>query len=166
MKRIPLELKESIIQKVLMEQGKGRTLRELADLHQIGYSTLHKWLKRSKDEASSKPLQKPTTPSKVSAAERFKHVLATASLDEKALGVYCREQGLYSHQIQQWKDSFMTQQPPAKDTALQAELKALRAENKILKKNLHRKDKALAETTALLILKKKAHLLWGGSEDD
>ena len=37
---------------------------------------------------------------------------------------------------------------------------------KQLKSDLNRKDKALAELTALLILKKKADLLWGGSEDD
>ncbi len=46
-----------------------------------------------------------------------------------------------------------------------AELKALRAENNLLKKELRRKDSALAEATALLILKKKANLIWGVDED-
>ena len=39
-------------------------------------------------------------------------------------------------------------------------------EMKQLKSDLNRKDKALAELTALLVLKKKADLLWGDSEDD
>lgn len=46
------------------------------------------------------------------------------------------------------------------------ELKALRNENKLLKQELRRKDSALAETAALLVLKKKATLIWGGLEDD
>ena len=47
----------------------------------------------------------------------------------------------------------------------QAGLKRLRQENAELKRDLARKDKALAETTALLVLKKKAQLLWGQGED-
>ena len=46
------------------------------------------------------------------------------------------------------------------------ELKLLKAENKVLKKELHRKEKALAETAALLVLKKKANLIWGDHEED
>ena len=45
-------------------------------------------------------------------------------------------------------------------------LKKLQAENRALKKDLLRKDKALAETSALLILKKKADLIWGDFEED
>jgi hypothetical protein len=45
------------------------------------------------------------------------------------------------------------------------ELKALRAENKLLKQELRRKNSALAETAALLVLKKKANLIWGVEED-
>lgn len=44
--------------------------------------------------------------------------------------------------------------------------RASERENKALKKELNRKDKALAETPALLILKKKADLIWGVPEDD
>jgi transposase len=46
------------------------------------------------------------------------------------------------------------------------EVKVLRLENNELKKNLNRKDRALAETTALLVLKKKADAIWGDNEDD
>lgn len=45
------------------------------------------------------------------------------------------------------------------------ETRQLREENKRLKKDLRRKEKALAETSALLVLKKKAHLIWGAPED-
>ncbi len=39
-------------------------------------------------------------------------------------------------------------------------------ENKRLKKELIRKEKALAEMAALLVLKKKADEIWGDKEDD
>ena len=35
-----------------------------------------------------------------------------------------------------------------------------------LEKELRRKDKALAETAALLVLKKKANAIWGDEDDD
>ena len=51
-------------------------------------------------------------------------------------------------------------------TVSRAELNELKAENKELKRDLHRKNGALAETTALLVLKKKADLLWGTGENE
>ena len=46
------------------------------------------------------------------------------------------------------------------------EVRTLKKENKSLKKDLNRKEKALAETAALLVLKKKAQEIWGGPEED
>jgi len=45
-------------------------------------------------------------------------------------------------------------------------LKELRAEIKMLKETILRKDKVLAEAVALLVLKKKAAQIWGVSGDD
>lgn len=53
-----------------------------------------------------------------------------------------------------------------KASPVPGETRQLREENKRLKKELRRKEKALAETSALLVLKKKAHLIWGEPEDD
>jgi cytidylate kinase len=47
-----------------------------------------------------------------------------------------------------------------------SELKALKEENKRLEKEIRRKDKALAEAAALLILKKKAAMIFGEREED
>jgi hypothetical protein len=99
-------------------------------------------------------------------SDQLKHLLATAALDETTLGAYCREHGIYSFQMQQWKNEFMSNDKSQKNQETQTELRALRAENKLLKKDLLRKDRALAETTALLVLKKKADLLFGVIEDD
>jgi len=51
-----------------------------------------------------------------------------------------------------------------KTTHHTAEIKQLKTENKALKKELNRKERALAETAALLVLKKKVHEIWGTDE--
>lgn len=84
-------------------------------------------------------------------------------MDEAALNEYCRAKGLYPHHIQQWKQDF-AKGPAAKP--VKSDSKQLKQEIKQLQKELNRKDKALAETAALLVLKKKADALWGFNEDD
>ncbi len=78
------------------------------------------------------------------------------SLDESKASELCREQGLYSHHINQWKQDFMSEHVANNKAKVQSEIKSLRNENKALKKELNRKDKALAETAALLVLQKKS----------
>lgn len=163
--RLSEEAKKSIVEKALTRKGTG--LAEIASLHNIGYSTLHKWIARYKNNiqdvrSGNKSLATP----QLTRSDQLQHLLATATLDETALGAYCREHGLYSFQMQQWKNEFMSDNKNQKNQETHAELKALRAENKLLKKDLLRKDRALAETTALLVLKKKADLLFGVQEDD
>ena len=87
-------------------------------------------------------------------------------LSLRSLGVYCREHGIYSFQLTQWKNAFMTQPKVDKQKPNADEMKALITENKQLKQEIRRKDSALAETAALLVLKKKASLIWGELEDD
>ena len=99
-------------------------------------------------------------------AKQLEHVIATANLDETSTGAYCRKHGLYSHQINEWKNNFMTDHSKSHDTKLREELRKYKQENKQLKQDLSRKDRALAETSALLILKKKADLIWGDHEGD
>ena len=49
--------------------------------------------------------------------------------------------------------------------ASKEETKFLKHENKKLKKEINRKDRALAETAALLVLQKKVNDIWGCDED-
>jgi transposase-like protein len=161
MKQLSQEAKQTIVEKALTSNE--QSIREIAVLHNVGYSTLQKWMR--KHRASHSATNIPQMASQLTAAERFQHLMATASLDEIAIGAYCRQQGLYSHQLEQWKEAFMKQSDKEKKQQQQSEIKALRAENKLLKQDLRRKEKALAETTALLVLKKKAALIWGEPED-
>lgn len=160
MKRLSIEAREAIVQKAFNRNGQA--LRNLAKSHNIGYSTLQKWLRKyrngeqkNRDNGAASNLHR---------AERFQHLMATSTLDETGLGSYCRQHGIYSFQLKQWKKEFMSKERDQKSQQASKELKMLRTENKQLKKELRRKDSALAETTALLILKKKANLIWGMDE--
>ena len=81
--------------------------------------------------------------------------------DEEAQGRFLRERGLYSVDIERWREEMLQalgRKPKRKDPKNQR-IKELESE-------LRRKEKALAETAALLTLKKKARDIWGDSEDD
>ncbi|MFT5393234.1 MAG: hypothetical protein ACI8PT_003434 [Gammaproteobacteria bacterium] len=76
-------------------------------------------------------------------------VLST-TLDEAGVNALCRERGIYAHHVAQWKHDFVS----GTATSERANTKSLKGEVRDLKKELHRKDKALAETAALLVLQK------------
>ena len=90
------------------------------------------------------------------AAARLQAVIATAAMDEVSRNAWCRENGLYAHQLQQWKDS-ATQSlaAPEESRASPSQTKADRRRIKELESELRRKNAALAETAALLVLSKK-----------
>ncbi len=165
MPRLSAEAKQNIVEKALSRHAPSVT--ELATTHNIGYSTLQKWIRVYRDGSQSVSRSTASALSKpLDSAERFRHLISTAALDEAGIGVYCREHGLYSFQLQQWKNEFMSQQEKPEKKKQQLALNELRLENKQLKRELNRKNSALAETAALLVLKKKASLIWGEPEDD
>ena len=164
MRKLSAEAKQAIIDKVLARDG--RTVVEIAKLHNISYSTLQKWIRKVRNGDIIDPVKSVKDNQALSLSERFTHLMATASLDETAVGIYCREHGLYAIQLTQWKEAFMTQKPDLKKQDNLTELRTLRLENKRLKQDVKLKNRALAEATALLILKKKASLIWGEVEED
>ncbi len=77
-------------------------------------------------------------------------------MDEHATSHYCRERGIFIHHVAQWKDELMVKaKTETIDTKLRSEIRALKDENKALKRELARKEKARAETAALITLRKK-----------
>ncbi len=102
-----------------------------------------------------------------SSENKFAVVVETLSLNEAELAEYCRKKGLYVDQVKGWK--VICQQANAETHAKQTKGKKLSLKEKreiqSLKKELRRKEKALAETAALLVLRKKADAIWGEDED-
>ena len=74
--------------------------------------------------------------------------------------MFLRSRGLHDAQLQQWRDQMIIGLEPK--PLKRAETKRIQE----LEKELRRKDKALAETAALLVLKKKAKEIWGDEDDD
>lgn len=153
--------KEAIIQKALTRGDKS--LADIASANNVSTVTLRRWVRDTKlpPKSGSKPVD-----GIVGSGERFKHLKATFGQGGVVIGAYCRKHGLYPHQLTQWEAEFMTNSAPISKQQPNAEIKALQAEVSGLKKTILRKDKVLAETMALLILKKKATQIWGESEDD
>jgi transposase-like protein len=107
---------------------------------------------------------KEKSPQSWSRAQRLDALLETHGLSEQERGAWCRQRGVHTHQLEQWRRELIDGEAGATNGV--AETRSLRQENKALKKELRRKEKALAETTALLVLKKKAADIWGEVEDD
>jgi transposase len=164
MRYLSEEAKQEIVKKVL--SNNGQTLREIALANNIGTSTLSEWLKKYRIANKIGIDLGIVGDSSITLADRFKHLQSTMGQDDATVGAYCRTHGLYSHQLTQWENDFMTQKTYTQNQKETSELRSLRTENKALKQTLLRKDKVLAETVALLVLKKKAAHIWGESEDD
>ena len=102
-----------------------------------------------------------------SSRDKFAAVLETAALNEADLAEYCRKRGLYPAQIATWRSA--CEQANDWDRASTARLgqptKNKKKRIKDLERELARKDRALAETAALLVPRKKAAAIWGGDED-
>ena len=146
--------KEQAIEKVL--QRGHKTIQTIADELNVNHYTLKNWLKTYKRGSMSKePASK--RPKDWSTEERFQLLMESNALESEALNAFCRQKGLFTHHLETWKKTFLCAPQTATQTASD---KVLRDEVKQLKKELNRKEKALAEAAALLVLQKKFHAFW------
>jgi hypothetical protein len=99
---------------------------------------------------------------KWNAEAKLKAVFETSNLDETELGKYLRREGLYSNQVAEWRAA-MIERLDAKPSFARDERDQ---KISVLEREVLRKDKALAEASALLILQKKADLIWGSKSAD
>jgi transposase-like protein len=95
-------------------------------------------------------------------------MIETASLSSEEKSAWCRSKGLHTQQLDQWKQDFLSATGASPGGQPKRSLKESRLNKKVrtLEKDLQRKEKALAEASALLLLKKKADEIWGDHEDD
>jgi transposase-like protein len=143
----------------------------------VPQSTLSKWLKTAgiktpygfhdniEDKAPLRAHMNAKRPEDWSPEEKLKAVLEAAALADDQLGAFLRRKGLHETHLQQWRLRMLNGlgKPGGdkKSPRNAADLKRIR----ILEKELNRKDKALAETAALLVLKKKVQEIWGDEDD-
>lgn len=107
-------------------------------------------------------------PEKWSPEEKFRVVLETAPMSEAELAEYCRKKGLYAEQIAAWRDACISGNASAaeREKVVKEQSRQDKQQIKALQRELRQKEKALAETAALLVLRKKANAIWGEGEDE
>jgi transposase-like protein len=106
---------------------------------------------------------------KWSSADKFRVVLETAPLSEEELSEYCRRKGVQPEQIRQWRaacEQANAKTPGKPGLAQRREAQTAQKRIQDLERELRRKEAALAETAALLVLRKKAEAIWGRDEED
>jgi transposase-like protein len=159
------ERKASVLKKLLPPHN--MTIAEVSKLEGISDATLYNWRTKAKHQGAPVPGSGKTS-DKWSAEAKLAVVIETAAMSESELSAYCRSKGLYSEQIKQWKQACITgQQNDAEHRKLEREQgKKDKKKIKGLERELARKEKALAETAALLVLRKKFNALWEEKEDD
>lgn len=165
MKRYTVERREWAIQQMMPPLN--RAVVELAEATGITTVTLRTWQKEARAEGKIVPGDGKQS-DRWSSADKFRIVLETAPLSEAELSEYCRAKGLQPEQIRQWRltceqaNGVAVLKPntsPAADSKAQQRIRELERE-------LRRKDAALAETAALLVLRKKAEAIWGKDEEE
>ena len=157
MKRHTKEQKQAILKKLALSP---MSLRQFATQEGIGFSTLHAWKAQFQGYLDNGPSA--TNQEKWSPEEKFTVVLETTSFTEVELNEYCRAKGLYPEQVKVWKLSCiqgnMTNNEQKRQT--ESDARADKKRIKELERELRRKDKALAEAAAILVLRKKLNALW------
>ena len=136
-------------------------------LHQ---ATLSRWLKEAstitrtmprKKRAPSAPPSK--QPQEWTPEEKLAIVLEASGLSEGELGMFLRAKGVHEAILEEWRRQALAGiRGTERASAQQTDGRRVRE----LEKELRRKDKALAETAALLVLKKKVQAIWGDGDDD
>jgi transposase len=134
----------------------SNSIRVVAEDLNMSLGTLRNWMKAERDRLQTKGGLRSKRPQDWSLTDRLQILMESHGLDEEELNAFCREKGVFRHHLEQWQAAFTT--GGAVDN--RSQLRELKDTNKALKRELNRKEKALAEAAALLVLQKKYQALW------
>lgn len=151
---------EAFIEQALVKvYSRGdRTIQSVANDLNVNHHTLKYWMKNTSVIKGRVSVTKEKRPQDWTAAEQLLALHETHNLSGEALQAWCREKGLFAHHLTSWNTAFCAAgKEPASGVR---EVRTLKDENGKLKRELVRKDRALAEAAALLILQKKFRALW------
>lgn len=165
MPRYSEERKAAVLKKLLPPVN--RTVVSVATEEGIADVTLYNWLKQCRQRGVPVPGNRPIGED-WSPDAKLAVVIETATMSEAELSAYCREKGLYPEQVQRWKEACLqgAGMQENREKAAQKQQKDSRKTIKKLKAEVRRKDRALAETTSLLVLSKKLEALYGEDSDN
>jgi transposase len=151
---------EAFIEQALVKvYSRGdRTISAIAHELNVNFYTMKSWMKSRKTESLKGAPLKERRPLDWSAEQRLVALQESYGLTGEALNMWCRERGLFAHDLTSWRSAFCA--PSAAVASSSGDLRQLRDENEKLKRELNRKEHALAEAAALLVLQKKFRALW------
>lgn len=165
--------RKKLVERMLMPNP--RPMTALARETGVAEATLYRWRDGAtlrgvstdrpdrKDSSSAKP------PHEWTAEEKLAVVLEAAGIPEAELGAFLRRKGVHEALLTEWRQQVTDGAVAALRGTNRSERKAAGADARRvreLERELRRKDKALAEAAALLVLKKKAQAIWGDEDDD
>ena len=163
MSNYPTEFKDAMISK--MTEPRGRSATSLGKEIGIPQSTLSRWL-RERGSVAWKAGGEMSEGKGQSwgAEEKLAALLEYERLGEEERGKYLRGKGLHEVHLERWKKEFIEglKIKPFVGGKNDPQRKRIAA----LEKELRRKEAALAEAAALLVLKKKADAIWGELGDE
>ena len=166
MARYSQERKQAILAKLLPPYN--QTPKEVSDQEGVSLATLYKWRREAREQGTCVPDAGTPGAESWSGRDRFAAVVETASMNEHERAEYCRQRGLYVEQLQRWRADCERAPELAEGQRRkqQDELRDERKRSKELEREFKRKEEALAETAALLTLRKKAGAIWGTEGED
>jgi transposase-like protein len=150
------ERKEQVLKRMLHEPS--LSIIALAQQTGISESTLNRWRHTLLPPGSTMTRDFKTAQDKA-------HLLfESSSLTDEQLGPFLRLHGICEADLLMWKQALLQALDQPGEPSSKRELRELKAKNKALERELARKEKALAEAAALLVLKKKLHQIWGDED--
>ncbi len=151
-KPYPMEVRGPLEQRML-GPSQARPV-DLAVETGIPSATLCRW----RLEARRRPVEALVTESTIrTAAEKLQLVLEASTLDDEALGEFLRREGVHEAELSAWREAATDALRVGTSTAKRGQSRRIRE----LERELRRKEKALAETAALLVLQKKPGICGG-----
>lgn len=165
MPRYSQERKEAILKKLLPPHS--LSVAKVAKEEGISEQTLYYWRKALRNSGNVVP-DSTSTSVQWSAQTKLAIVAETYSMTENELSQYCREKGLFPDQIKEWRNECMQgfKSTKAQEAEAKKQARTDKQEIKALKKELRHKEKALAETAALLVLRKKLRAFYGEEPEE
>ena len=159
-----LERRSAVLKRMLPPNNVA--IRQLSREEGISEGTLYKWRSVARRQGQLLP-DADCGPDGWSSRDKFTAVLEAAILNEAELAEYGRKRGLYPAQIAAWRGACEQANDWERTSAVRLERASKEEKKRVkdLERELARKDRALAETAALLVLRKKASAIWGDAED-
>ena len=158
-------------QALLKARHRGtRSVISVAGELNMSAGTLRKWLQSASKKTAAVAHRVPAATAALdgpasawSPAQRLMALHQSYALDDMARSGWCREHGVFEHQLVQWHQEFCTPAVPASREASGA-FRELQRQHEQLQRELRRKEKALAEVAALLVLQKNFQALLEGAD--